>query len=131
MRHDSGKFRFVVRFEYQAFVHIEIAARKGEGIDLVGIDNLDVERDLGVGVFDDILADAVDVFAYNGVFHKARRLLEFGCDLGAQFYFLLQGYEIGENFENPPGNITIPDILHVAVLPECKTGCDEQACNHA
>jgi len=62
MRHHSRQLGFIVGLENQAGVYKEKPAGQGEGVDLLGIQHLDRERYLGVGVAHQVLAEAVDVF---------------------------------------------------------------------
>ena len=62
MGHHAGQFGFFVGIQNQPGVDVEEAARQSQGVDLVGVDDLDGERHLAVGVLHDVLADAVHVF---------------------------------------------------------------------
>ena len=76
VRHDAGELGLFVRGQDQAGVDVEEAAGQGHGVDLVGVDHLDGEGDLAVGVLDDVLADAVDVLDDDGVGDQVRGLLD-------------------------------------------------------
>ena len=67
MRHDSGELGFVIGRENQAAINEKESARKSERIYLVAVDDLDRERDLCVGMQNDILADTVYVFGNDGI----------------------------------------------------------------
>jgi len=41
VRHHSGQLRFFIRAQNQSAVYVEKSARKGEGVNLVGVDHLD------------------------------------------------------------------------------------------
>src|ERR1035441_8774328 len=66
------------RFTYStryAGVDVKEAARQRHGVDLVGIDHLDGERHLTVGVLHDVLAHPVHVLHHHRIGHQVRRLL--------------------------------------------------------
>src|SRR6202048_512209 len=67
MRHHASHLGFLVGIQDEAGVHVEEPAGQRHGVDFVGIDDLDGERNLAIGVLDDVLADAVDVLGYHGV----------------------------------------------------------------
>src|SRR5205823_11403817 len=64
MGHDAGQLGFVVGGENGPCIDVEEASRKRKGIDLVVVDHLNCERDLGVRMADQVLADAIDVLIY-------------------------------------------------------------------
>ena len=74
--HDAGKFGLFVSGHDEAGVDVEEAAGKGHGVDLVRVDDLDGEGDLAIGVLDDVLTDAVDVFDDDGVGDEVGGLLD-------------------------------------------------------
>ena len=76
VRHDAGQFGLFVGGEDEAGVDVEEAAGQGHGVDLVGVDDLDGEGNLAVGVLDDVLADAVDVFDDDRVGDQVGGLLD-------------------------------------------------------
>src|SRR5215469_3111475 len=59
VRHNTGKFGLFVSSQDQSRVYVEESAGQGESIDFVRVDNLDGERDLGIGVADQVLTDAI------------------------------------------------------------------------
>ena len=61
MRHHSGQFGFVVGGQDQPRVHVEESAGKRERVQFVGVNDLDGERHLRIGVPHQVLAHAVDV----------------------------------------------------------------------
>ena len=65
--HNAGEFSFFGRAKDQAAVDIEKTAGKGEGVDFIGVDDFNGEGNAGVGIANEILADAVDVFDDDGV----------------------------------------------------------------
>ena len=76
MRHHSGQLRFLVRRQNQARVHIEKAAGQRHRVDLVGINHLDRERHLAVGVLHNVLADAVYILHNHWIGDETRALLD-------------------------------------------------------
>ena len=74
--HDAGEFGLFVGGHDEAGVDVEEAAGEGHGVDLVGVDDLDGEGDFAVGVFDDVLADTVDVLNDDGVGDHVSGLLD-------------------------------------------------------
>src|SRR5216683_2926485 len=74
--HDAGELRLLVGGHDEAGVDVEEAAGKSHGVDLVGVDDLDGEGDLAVGVLDDVLADAVDVLDDDGIGDHVGGLLD-------------------------------------------------------
>ncbi len=71
--HDAGELASSVAGEDQAGVDVEEAAGQRHGVDLVGVEDLDGERHLAVGVLHEVLADAVDVLDDDGVGDQVRR----------------------------------------------------------
>ncbi len=65
--HNAGELGFFLGAQDQAAIDIEKPAGKSEGVDFVGIDDFDCKGNTGVGITDEILADAVDVFGDDGV----------------------------------------------------------------
>ncbi len=73
-----GKFGFLVGIEDQARIDVEEAPWQGHGVDLVGVNDLDGEGHLAIGVLDDVLAHTVHVFGDGRVGDKAGTLLDLG-----------------------------------------------------
>ncbi len=117
MGHHPGQFRLVVRRQDQALVDVEKPAGEGEGVHLVGVNDLDVEGDLGVGVLDDVLSEPVHVFVDDRVFHQPGGLLELARHLFAQFDFFFERDPVGENPPDAPRDVPVPDIFDIFVLP--------------
>ena len=117
VRHHSGQFRFVFRCQDQPFVDVEIAAREGKRIHLIGIDDLDVERNLGIRMLHDVLADAIDIFADHGIFDQLGGLFEFRRDLLSDLYLPFQGNKVREDAPDPCGDAPIADILNISMPP--------------
>ena len=65
--HNAGELGLFGGAKDQAAINIEKSAGKSEGVDLIGVDDFDGEGNTGVGIADEILADAVDVFDDDGV----------------------------------------------------------------
>ena len=61
VRHQTGKLGFAIDFHDQSLVDIKKAAGQGEGYDIRGIDHLNGEVNLSVGVAGDFLAETVYV----------------------------------------------------------------------
>ena len=90
VRHDSGELGFIVSGEDEAGIHIKESTGKREGIDLVRFDNLDGEGNLRIRVANDVLSDAIDVFADRGVVEQFDLPLDFCSELPAHPDFLLE-----------------------------------------
>ena len=67
MRHHSSQFRLIIGSENQSGIDVEKSAGKRECIDVVRVNHLNGEWNLGIRVAHQILADAVDVFANAGI----------------------------------------------------------------
>ena len=76
MGHYAGQFGFFIGIKNQAGIDVEEAAGQGHGVDFVRIDDLDGEGHLAVGVLDDVLPDAIDVFGDNRIGDEAGALLD-------------------------------------------------------
>ena len=77
VRHNSGHLSFVVGVNQDARVDEEEAARKCEGIDFIAVDHFDGERNFGVGITDQVLADAIHVLGDDGVIDDLRLTFDF------------------------------------------------------
>ena len=77
VRHHARQFGFAIRLQNQAGIHEEEAAGQRESVHFLGIEHLDGERNLGVGVAHQVLADAVDVFGDDRVVDDLRLPLDF------------------------------------------------------
>ncbi len=111
MRHDASQFRFRFSFQDQSGIHEEEAAGQRKSVDFLGIQHLDSEGHLGVGIPHQVLADAVDVFRNNRVvdylgvaLHRLGQLLAHG-DFG------IETVEI-----NPAADIAVADGLRIVLL---------------
>ena len=78
MGHDAGQLGFLVGIENEPGIHIEETTRQGHGIDFVGIDDLDGEGHLAIGVLHDVLSDAVDVFGDHRIGDEVGALFDLG-----------------------------------------------------
>jgi hypothetical protein len=92
--HDAGEFGLFLGAEDQAAVDVEKASGEGEGVDFVGVDDLDGEGHAGVGVADEVLADTVDVFGDDGVIDELGGPLDFLGELLAEADFAFQGVQV-------------------------------------
>src|ERR1035437_1175792 len=109
--HDAGEFGFRFGLEDEARVDEEESAGKGEGVDFLGIQDLDGERHFGVRVADEILPDAVDVFGDDGVVNDLGLALHFLRQLLAECDFLFQGVEV-QTF----ADVAVADFLGIFLL---------------
>ena len=111
MRHDAGQFGFGFGLQHQPGVHEEEAAGQGERVDFFGIQHLDGEGNLGVGVPHQILADAVDVFGNDRIVDDLGLALHFLRQLFAECDFLFQGVEV-----DAFADIAIADLFGIFFL---------------
>ena len=79
--HHSGKLRFFVGVHDQAAIHVEKSAGKRERIDLIRVDHLDRERNLGVRIAHQVLAHAIHVFSNHRVGDELCGTVSFLCEL--------------------------------------------------
>ncbi len=116
MSHDASHLGFFVSVEDEAGVDVEEAAGQCHGVDLVRIDDLDGERDLAVGVLDDVLADAVDVLFNDGIGDEVGAFLDLiGVGL-AHLDFRVGGVPVAHT---PAADVPVPycaDVLNAAGL---------------
>ena len=89
VRHDARDLGLVVGGEDESLVDVEEAAGQREGVDLVGVYDLDGEGDLGVRVEHDVLADAVYVLGDDGVVYELGLAVYFRGELSAEADFLV------------------------------------------
>ena len=111
VRHHAGQFGFGLGLQDQAGVHEEEAARQREGVHFLGIQHLDGEGNLGVGVADQVLPDAVDVLGDDRVVDDLGLALHFLRQLLAESDLLLQGVEI-----DALADVAIADFLGILLL---------------
>ncbi len=67
--HHAGQLGFFVGRQNQPGIYVEESTRQSERIHFVGIDDLDGERYLGVGIPYQVLSDAVDVLRDHRILH--------------------------------------------------------------
>ena len=89
MGHHAGQFGFFLGAENQAAVYIKETAGKSESVDLVRVNHLDGEGNLGVGVAHEVLPDAVYVFGDDRIINQLGGTLDFLGKALAQSDFLL------------------------------------------
>jgi hypothetical protein len=92
--HDAGEFGLFLGAKDQAAVDIEKAAGEGEGVDFVGVDDLDGEGHAGIGIADEVLAHAIDVFSDDGIVNHLGRAFDFLSELLAEGDFAFEGEEV-------------------------------------
>src|SRR6266478_5279547 len=90
VRHYASHFRFVVGSQDQAGIHVKKTTRQSESIDRVRVDDLDRERNLGIGVPHQVLTQPVDVLRDDGILDQLgtgvdllcilRAHIDLGCD---------------------------------------------------
>src|SRR5208282_2800376 len=93
--HDAGEFGFFLGAQNEAAVDVKEATGKSESVHFVGVDDLDSEGNFCVGVADEILAYAVDVFSDDGIIDELGGTLDFLGELLAEADFALERIEIG------------------------------------
>ena len=94
MRHHARQFRFLVRMQDQAAIHVEESARQRERVHHVRIDHLDRERHARVRIAHQILPHAVHVFVHHGVVDELRALIDFLRELLAERDLVLERVEV-------------------------------------
>ncbi len=62
--HHASQLRFCICGSDQTSIDIKEAPRESEGIDFVGVHDLDGEGYLGIGVSNEILANPVHIFVH-------------------------------------------------------------------
>ncbi len=122
MRHHARHLGFVVGVEQNAGVDEEEAAGQREGVDLFRIDDLDGERNLGVGVAHQVLPDPVDVFRDDRIVDNLGLPLDFLGHLLAQRDFFLDRVEV-----HALADIAIADFVGVLFLAAGEGGCHPDA----
>ncbi len=114
MGHDPGQLRLLVGIQNQAGVDVEESAGQRQGVDLVRIDDLDGERNLAIGVLDDVLADAVDVFHDHRIGDELGALLDLR---GVHLAHLDLGVGRVPVAHAAPADIAIAHCVHVVDAP--------------
>lgn len=119
VRHHSGKLGLIVGRDYQALIDIEEASGECKGVYLVAVNDLDGERDLGVGMKNYVLADAVHVLGDHRVFHQLCLLFDLRCKLAAQLDLLFPGTtEPSDELVESSVDVPLPDHRGIFVLVE-------------
>ena len=111
VRHDAGQFGFVLGLQDQAGVHEEEAARQRERVHFFGVEHLDGEGHLGVGVAHQVLADAVDVLGDDRIVDDLGLALDFLRQLLAEGDFFLERVEV-----DALADIAIADFVGIFLL---------------
>ena len=111
MRHHAGQLGFGVRFQDQARVDEEEAARKREGVDILGVDHLDRERNLGVGIAHQVLAHAIDVLGDLGIVDDLGLPLDLLRQAFAERDLLLDRVDV-----QPGVDLAVADLIGIVIL---------------
>ena len=118
MRHHAGQFGFLVGGENQPAVDVEKPAGQRERVDFVGINHLDRERNLGVGVPHQVLPDAIHVLIDDRVLHQAGGLLHHHGVLLAHLDFGLGRVPVAQAAS---ANVPVADGIHVVLTATLHT----------
>jgi len=94
MSHDAGEFRLFLGAQNQTAVDVEKSAGKREGVDFIRVDDLDGEGNSRVGIANQVLANAIDVFGDDGIVYQFRRTFDFLGQRFAEADFALDGLKI-------------------------------------
>ena len=84
VRHHARQLRFALGLQNQPRIHEKESSREVNAFALLGVQDLDRERDLRVRVQDDVLADAVDVFGDDRVGDELRLPVYLGGELASE-----------------------------------------------
>jgi hypothetical protein len=108
VRQHARELGFVVGLQNEAGVDEHETAGQGEGVDFVGVDDLNAEWHLGIGVVRHVLHQAVDVLGDRGIVHHFG--LAFGLlgHLFPQADLALDGVEV-----DPFADVAIPDLVGI------------------
>ena len=112
VRHHAGQFGFVVGSENQTAVDVEESAGKRERVDFVGFDDFDREWNLRVGVPDEILADAVDVFVDRRIVDQLDLAFDFRGQLAAHRDLFFERDEVDAALVD----VAISDVVDIGIL---------------
>src|SRR5262249_35082609 len=104
VRHDTGEFSLVISGQNQTTVDVEKTARQSEGIDFIGLDDLDCKRNSSVRVANNILTYPVYIFIDDGIFQEPLFLLNLLRKITAQCYFLIDGDKVDTAFVDIAGS---------------------------
>ncbi len=94
VRHHTGQLRFRFGLQNQPGVHIEETARKSHGVYVFAVQNLNGDRNLDVGIADQILANAVHVFRNDWIIDDASLPFQFLGNLFTKGDFFFEGIEV-------------------------------------
>ena len=110
--HHGGEFGFIIGGENQCAVHIQKSAGKAVGAgNIAGVDDLDREGNLRIGIADDLLSKAVDVGVYGIVVNDLGGAVESGGDVAAEFELAFHRVQV----ESVP-DTALADVLDVVFL---------------
>ena len=111
VRHHARQLGFAIGPQDQARVDEEESSGQRESIHLFGIQHLDGERNLGVGIAHQVLTDPVHVLADDRVVDHLGLALDFVRQLLAQGDLLLQRPEV-----NAFAHVPIADFVGIVLL---------------
>ncbi len=115
MRHHAGQLGFIVRFQNESGVHKEESARQCEGIHFFAVDDLDGERNLGIGIPHQVLTYAIDVLGNHRVIDDFSLTLYFRGQLLAQGNLFFERVEVDLTADVP-----IADLIGVFLRVLCE-----------
>ena len=90
----GGEFVLFVSDFDEGGVDEDVAAGEGEGVGRIALDDLKGEGHLGVGIADEVLADAADVFGNKRILDEFCLALDFLGELTTEGYLFFEGVEI-------------------------------------
>src|SRR5438874_9799526 len=121
MRNGSGQLSLGLSHPNQPGIHKYVAAWQGERVYRIGVDDFEVDWNLGVGIASQVLSQAVDVLACNRVIHHLGLLLDLDSKLFTQRHLLFDGIEV-----NTFADIAIPDFIRIFLFVGGVTEEDKQ-----
>ena len=108
VRHYAGQLRFLIRVQDQPAIDVEKSAGQRERVHHVGIDHLDGEGNLGVGIAHQVLPHAVHVLVDHRIVDELRALFHFLRQLFAQRDLALHRIKI-----QPLADVAVSDGVDV------------------
>ena len=111
VRHHARQFGFVIGFQDQPGIDEEESAGKRKGVDLLGVDHLDRERDLGIGIAHQVLAHAIHILGDDRVVDDLGLALDFLRHLLAERDLLFERIEV-----HPLAYVAVADLVWVFLL---------------
>ena len=111
VRHGAGQLSFGFGHPDQPGIDENIAARQREGIDGVVLDDLEADWDLGVGVARQVLAEAIDVLANDGIVYHLGLPLDFDGQLLTHSHLFVDRVEI-----HALAHIAIADLVGILLF---------------